>query len=60
MTWDKKWKTSFNIDKCVVVSVTLKQTPIPANYTLHGKLSVQIIWGYLLTQNCQPTREQCV
>ena len=35
--WEKKWKMSFNIDKCMVVSVTLKQTPIPANYTLHGK-----------------------
>ena len=28
---------SFNIDKCMVISITLKQTPIHANYTLHGK-----------------------
>ena len=28
---------SFSIDKCMVISVTLKQTPIPAYYTLHGK-----------------------
>jgi len=35
--WEKKWKMSFNIDKCMVASVTLKQTLIPANYTLHGK-----------------------
>ena len=24
-------------DKCMVISITLKQTPIHANYTLHGK-----------------------
>ena len=33
----KKWKMSFNINKCMVASVTLKQTLTPANYTLHGK-----------------------
>jgi len=26
--WKKKWKMSFNVDKCMVVSVTLKRTPI--------------------------------
>ena len=34
---EKKWKMSFNIDKFMVISITLKQTPIHANYTLHGK-----------------------
>ena len=35
--WEEKWKMSFNVDKCMVVSVTLKRTPVHANYTLHGK-----------------------
>ena len=34
---EEKWKMSFNVDKCMVVSVTLKRTPVHANYTLHGK-----------------------
>ena len=24
--WEKKWRMSFNVDKCMVVSVTLKRT----------------------------------
>ena len=32
--WEEKWKMSFTVDKCMVVSVTL---PVHANYTLHGK-----------------------
>ena len=28
---------SFNVNKCMAVSVTLKRTPLHANYTLHGK-----------------------
>ena len=35
----KKWKMSFNVDKCMVVSVTLKRMPIQANCgTLHGRI----------------------
>ena len=26
--WEEKWKMSFNVDKCMVVSVTLKRTPL--------------------------------
>ena len=28
---------SFNVNKCMVVSATIKRTPVHANYTLHGK-----------------------
>ena len=35
--WEEKWKMSFNVDKCMAVSVTLKRIPVHANYTLHGK-----------------------
>ena len=43
--WEKKWKMFFNVDKCMVVSVTLKQIPIPANYTLHGKQLTAVAWA---------------
>ena len=29
---------SFNVDKCMVVLVTLKRMPVQANYTLHGRI----------------------
>jgi len=32
----RKWKMPFNVDKCMVISVTLKRTPVHAIYTLHG------------------------
>ena len=35
--WEKKWKMSFNVDKCVVVSITLKRNPIYSCYHLHGE-----------------------
>lgn len=34
--WERKWKMSLNIDKCVVLTVTLKCNPITSQYTLHG------------------------
>jgi len=40
--WKKKWKMSFNVDKCMVVSVTLKRTAIYANYILHGKKHLKL------------------
>ena len=51
--WEKKWKMSFNIDKCMVISITLKQTPIQLitpfmeNNLLWS--SVPNTWGYQLT-----------
>ena len=37
MTWTK-WNMSFNVNKCMVVSVTLKRIPIQADYILHGRI----------------------
>ena len=33
--WSKQWKMLFNIDKCTVLSVTLKQHPFCAEYFLY-------------------------
>jgi len=33
---------SFNVDKCMVVSVTLKRMAIQANYTLHGRILIAV------------------
>ena len=35
MHWSKQWKMLFNIDKCTVLSVTLKQHPFHAEYFLY-------------------------
>ena len=34
--WVKKWKMKLNNDKCMVLTVTLKNNPIKAQYTLHN------------------------
>ena len=34
--WEKKWKMSFNVDKCMVLSVTRKRIPIQGKYFLHN------------------------
>ena len=34
--WEKKWKMSFNVNKCLVLPVTQKRSPIQANYFLHS------------------------
>jgi len=35
--WEKKkWKMKLNIDKCMVLTVTLKNNPIKVQYTLHN------------------------
>jgi len=34
--WERKWKMSLNIDKCMVLTVKLKSNPIISQYILHG------------------------
>ena len=33
--WEKIWKMKFNIEKCMVLTVTLKKHPIPSEYYLY-------------------------
>ena len=33
--WEKTWNTKFNIDKCMVLTVTLKKNPLSTEYYLH-------------------------
>ena len=35
--WEEIWNMKFNIDKCMVLHVTLKRNPILSEYTLHGQ-----------------------
>ena len=35
--WEKTWQMKFNIDKCMVLSVTLKRNPLLADYYLHNQ-----------------------
>ena len=35
--WENKWKMAFNTEKCNVISITRKKTPIKHNYKLHGQ-----------------------
>ena len=34
--WEEKWMMKFHPDKCQVLSITKKKTPIKFNYILHG------------------------
>ena len=34
--WKKRWKTLLNIDKCMVIRVTLKRRPLITSCTLHS------------------------
>ena len=34
--WDKEWLMAFNPDKCKVIHITKKKTPILHDYKLHG------------------------
>ena len=34
--WERKWKMSLNISKCMFLTVTLKSNPITSRYTLHS------------------------
>jgi len=34
--WEEIWNMKFNIDKCMVLHVTLKRNPILSEYSLHG------------------------
>ena len=36
--WENKWLMEFNINKCQVLCVSLKQEPLSHKYTLHGKV----------------------
>ena len=35
--WERTWKMKLNIDKCIVLSVTLKSNPTKTRYTLHNQ-----------------------
>jgi len=39
------WKMSFNVDKCMIISVTVKRTPVHAIYTLHDKELTVVEYG---------------
>jgi len=34
--WKEKWKMSFHPDKCQILTISKKRSPISHNYTLHG------------------------
>jgi len=34
--WEKWWKMLLNIDKCMVLTVTLKKKPLMTSYSLHS------------------------
>ena len=34
--WEKKWKMSSSVDKCIILSVTQKGIPIQGKYFLHN------------------------
>ena len=35
--WASKWQMEFNVDKCLLLSVSRKRTRIPTSYTLNGQ-----------------------
>ena len=34
--WEKVWKMKFNIEKCMILTVTLKKHPLFSEYYLHN------------------------
>ena len=34
--WEKTWKMKLNIEKCMVLTITLKQQPLSSEYYLHN------------------------
>ena len=35
--WEETWGMKFNIEKCMILTITLKHNPYITGYTLHGK-----------------------
>ena len=52
----RKWKMKFNIEKCMVITVTLKKFPLFSEYYLHNHnllLSLTLsTWMLLWTPHC--------
>jgi len=49
--WGRKWKMKLNIDKCMVLTVTLKNNTIKAHHALHkyrlaSVISAKYLGGY--------------
>ena len=40
--WERIWKMKLNIDKCMVLTVTLKSNPITTQYTLHNQSLISV------------------
>ena len=41
--WERKWKMKMNIDKCKVLTVSLKNNPIMTHYALHNHRLASLI-----------------
>ena len=64
--WENKWRMEFHPDKCTVLTVTKKKTPVMFNYKLHGHtleheeatkylgctISSDLNWGKHITNIC--------
>ena len=41
-TWEDRWHMQFHANKCVVLTVSGKKVPIPADYKLHGQTLARV------------------
>jgi len=41
--WEETWQMKFNISKCTVLTITLKQNPLAFEYFLHGRSSLHAV-----------------